>query len=128
MPGAPCSYPGCVDMRDDDPRPDALVQTMVRRSGYEGLCFYCAFWLSQSYDRVGAVVARGQHYRIGPEGQRGDRGMRGFGGARFAFRMLADGAEIVSTNTWSQGTVPERFRTLIPDNAVALDADGKPKS
>src|SRR5205823_2378018 len=41
---------------------------------------------------------------------------RGFGGTRFVIEMF-DGTRFVTTNLWTQGEIPDRFRHLLPDNA-----------
>lgn len=60
------------------------------------------------------VRAGGQHYFIGPEDS---RGMRGFDGAKVAVRFH-DGRTVVTTNLWTNGTIPAALREQLPDNAT----------
>jgi hypothetical protein len=67
------------------------------------------------------VIRRGGwHYVVGAEQY---AGMRGFGGARWAFRLLADGRVIHTTNLWFQGEIPAEFLGRLPDNAEQLPDD-----
>jgi len=70
-------------------------------------------------DKPGQVIrCDGRHYVIGPEpSSRADRGMLGFAGAKFTFRMLATGEILVSHNVWHQGRIPAEYRAVLPDNA-----------
>ena len=82
------------------------------------LCFHCAFWTERvalDQNNPDAVVAAGKHYIIGPE-QPSYQGGRGFGGSHFRI-FFQDGRVVDSTNLWMQGTIPESFRALMPDNA-----------
>ena len=80
------------------------------------LCFSCRFWFYHVANGNDPQVVRagGRHYMIGAEDA--GRYARGFGGARFHFQRL-DGTEVISTNVWFQGVIPERFRDRLPDNA-----------
>lgn len=44
---------------------------------------------------------------------------RGFDGRRF-WAVMKDGTTITSNNVWHQGTIPEEYRKVLPDNAVLL--------
>lgn len=81
-----------------------------------GACFDCSFWLDYvaTVDDSTHVIVNGYHHVACNELT---GGMRGFGGRRFAIRFN-DGRELVSTNLWEQGQVPEHFRDRLPDNAV----------
>ncbi len=74
------------------------------------------FWAGLALKRGDglSVVAGGQHYRIGPEGE---RGLRGFGGAPWLVRFF-DGREVRTSNLWHQGEIPQEWRHLLPDNAT----------
>jgi hypothetical protein len=50
-------------------------------------------------------------------------GMRGFDGRTFRFRMLDTGEVIEHDNVWYQGTIPERYREQLPDNAESAVID-----
>lgn len=63
--------------------------------------------------RVRAVRVDGQHYTIHPDK---NAGFIGYGGQ--GFTILFDDGEVVRTNNmWSQGEIPELWRTRLPDNA-----------
>ena len=81
------------------------------------LCFHCLFWHEKIDRRDDPIVARidGSHYVIGDERQ-GKGQFSGFGGRRFAI-TFHDGRTIITHNLWSQGDIPERFRSRLPDNA-----------
>lgn len=85
------------------PEEHAAAQQTLRQLG--------AAEIDQTIVRVG-----GKHYQIAPEKQ---SGMRGFGGAKFLIRFF-DGRSVETTNLWSQGTIPEHFRSRLPDNAEFL--------
>lgn len=78
-------------------------------------CFNCHFWLKKvvSRDEPGVVRAGGIHYTIGKEGE----AFPGFSGQRFVV-VFNDGRRVETTNLWHQGTIPERFRERLPDNAT----------
>lgn len=84
-----------------------------------GLCFSCSFWaeIKEAYDRGEKIVVKGHAYQVGREDQPGSKNWRGFGGDRFVIKMLRDGRTFVSTNLWSNGEIPSRFRAQMPDNA-----------
>jgi hypothetical protein len=88
-------------------------------------CFECLFWLeyvaSQS-DPTHAIVS-GNHYVIKRDGDHW-AGFIGHGGAEFDIRFN-DGREVVSHNLWAQGSVPERFRGRLPNNAVFVSRGHK---
>ena len=95
---------------------------MVERS----LCFNCLFW--QEYverkDDPSHIRVDGSYYVVAPENDRASLSMRGFGGSRFRIR-LSDGKVITTTNLWHQGTIPEHFRSQLPDNAVFIYGESK---
>jgi hypothetical protein len=83
------------------------------------LCFECLqwIWLVDSTDHPNNVRVRGEHYTICLE----DIGncKRGMNGDRYNIKF-DDGRLATTTNLWSQGTIPERFRERLPDNAVFI--------
>ena len=82
------------------------------------LCFHCHFWQEKidMEDAPRVVRIEGKHYMICEE-RSGMPGMfRGFGGTPFTIRFN-DGRETKTRNLWHQGTIPERFRGRLPDNA-----------
>lgn len=90
------------------------------------LCFCCDHWtklLSAAIDFKRVIVNGGRHYMIEPELPARDRSFGGFGGARHVIAFL-DGRTVTSHNLWHQGTIPERFRNRLPDNACFTRASG----
>jgi len=83
------------------------------------LCFTCDFWLEKLTikDDPETVRAGGQHFHIGKDDRKFP--FRGFGGAKFKIRFH-DGRYVESKNVWTQGDIPDRFKHLLPDNAVIV--------
>ncbi len=83
-------------------------------------CFHCSFWLKKinvsAEDEARRVIIDGQHYRLG-----GDftGPFRGFGGRKFTI-LFHHGRVVETRCLWYQGQIPERFRIMLPDNAVFL--------
>ncbi|MCH7826433.1 MAG: hypothetical protein IIC75_00430 [Bacteroidetes bacterium] len=82
-----------------------------------GLCFDCDFWTNyvNRKDESHNVRINGDHYRIGSEDVSPNE-CKGFSGQKFIIHFF-DGRKEVTTNLWEQGTIPERFRDRLPDNA-----------
>lgn len=80
------------------------------------LCFHCDHWrgLVLKAGDSNSVRVKHRHYQIGPE--TGPKQWRGHGGSKFIVRFN-DGREVVSTDLWHQGTIPEYFWDRLPDNA-----------
>lgn len=80
------------------------------------LCFKCSFW--QEYaDRANepdVVRVEGKHYVVAPE--QATLMSRGYGGRKFRI-AFKDGRVIDTTNLWSQGEIPERWQSRLPNNA-----------
>ncbi len=96
--------------------PDAYV---------ENNCYDCSFWLVKvnypHYMVRHQVIISGHHYMWYAE----TAGfIRGFGGRRFKIQFL-DGRIVETNNLWHNGQVPERFRSMLPDNAEFLPLDSK---
>lgn len=83
-----------------------------------GLCSNDAYWDEAHQDYVAGkrLVVACQSYTIGPEQTSGPRG---HGGERFRIQY-PDGRVVESTNLWSQGPIPERWRGRMPDTAVFI--------
>ena len=81
-------------------------------------CYSCDYWLEWSRHTHNSAVARidGRHYRIGREDAPIPPEARGFGGSKFTIRFF-DGRVVETTNLWTQGEIPIRFRGRLPDNA-----------
>lgn len=83
-----------------------------------GLCFIDDFWSKAHADYMagGRLVVDAQSYTIGPERAPSPKG---HGGRRFRIQY-PDGRVVESTNLWSQGPIPERWRGRMPDTAVFI--------
>ncbi len=92
------------------------------------LCHGCDFWLEhiddmRAYEKApkrepGAVLVQGGvFYRVGEAVGAHYRGFTGFGGSRFVIEW-PDGSSLETSNMWSNGRVPNRFREQLPDTAV----------
>ena len=80
------------------------------------LCFTCNHWQDRiTHYGPASVIIDGEHYMIGSEDD--DYPSRGHGGQRFRIKFN-DGREVVTTNLWHQGKIPEHYRDRLPDNAV----------
>jgi hypothetical protein len=119
MEDQPCSYPGCSNT--EDKHHSDYTPIIAKKEGYERLCYKCAFWLEQAANKTRVIIVGGTHYRYGGEEK---SSARGFGGEKFTFRFLSDGSELTTTNLWHQGQIPDRFRHLMPDNAVSVGPKG----
>lgn len=81
-----------------------------------GLCFIDDFWTRAyaDYQAGKRVVVNGASYAVGPERAPNPKG---HGGQKFRIQYQ-DGRLIETTNLWSQGSIPVRWRDRMADNAV----------
>ena len=79
-------------------------------------CFYVDFWNDKVKIKNDTRTARinEKHYHIGEENS--NSSFRGFGGDKCVIKFF-DGREVVTTNLWHNGTIPESHKELLPDNA-----------
>ena len=61
------------------------------------------------------AIVNGVHYSIGNEDDTSP--FRGFAGAKVRIKFF-DGREIISTNMWHNGTIPEEYKKFFKDNAT----------
>ena len=105
-----CSDCGKVDklnwMKD-------VIEVLIARN----LCATCNFWFNYilKIDNPRAVRIHNEHYWIGEEHPPYDTFI-GHGGQKFKI-LFQNGREVITTNLWSQGVIPPRFRSRLPDNA-----------
>ncbi len=89
-------------------------------------CFHCSFWLLKTdypdYVANRRAIINGEHYMVYAET---DGLIRGSGGRRVIVQFF-DGRIIHSNNLWCQGTIPERFREILPNNAVFIAVETVP--
>lgn len=85
----------------------------------ERLCNDCLKWmkLTRFADRPEVVRVGGVHYIVHPDDA---ENWRGSDAREYHVRFL-DGRELQTTNLWSQGVIPARWRERLPDNAVLCD-------
>lgn len=107
-----CKEPGCG--KEEDPsRWSRQVQDEL--VGLQ-LCFTCCYWMKHVEHAAApdSVRVSGRHFVICPENVHPLD--KGFNGQRFVV-LFDDGRRVETTNLWSQGEIPERFRARLPDNA-----------
>lgn len=77
-------------------------------------CHTDHYWLERVNNQHSPtqVVINGNMYQIVSE----DSCFKGFDGRRF-FIEFFDGRKVTTTNLWSNGTIPDKYRGRIPDNA-----------
>ena len=83
------------------------------------LCFHCDFWYEKlewkENNDPNQVIVDGVHnYAYDMTEDRGQ--FLGYGGSVFHIRWF-DGREKKSNNMWCQGSIPDRFKDRLPDNA-----------
>lgn len=88
------------------------------------LCFMDDFWFKAHADYLAGarLVVSGQSYSIASERAAGSRG---HGGRCFRIQY-PDGRVVESTNVWTQGSIPERWRDRMPDTAIFLPDEPSP--
>ena len=81
-----------------------------------GECFECSLWHERLslLDDPGVAIIDGTLYAIGDEDD--PSLFRGFGGDKFVIKFK-DGREVITTNLWCGGHIPEYWRPQFPDNA-----------
>jgi len=79
-------------------------------------CFQIDFWDDniKIKDELHIARIKGEQYCIGDEIR--SNPFRGFCGRKFIIRFL-NGREVISTNLWYNGRIPESHIGLLPDNA-----------
>lgn len=77
-------------------------------------CFNINFWNEKIRikDKPRVVRIKGEHYYISDENS---KSIRGFGGNKFKIRFF-DGREVITTNLWYNGKIPESHKKLLSDN------------
>lgn len=80
-------------------------------------CLNKKFWLEIIEEKECHPVIDGVCYYLDRNNLEGKRGFQGFAGRRFKIRFLDTGEEVVTTNLWHNGEVPEEFRDRLPDTA-----------
>jgi len=88
------------------------------------VCFRCNYWCERM-ERIGnpnqIVIGHSMYQDSGDKPNahehRGTVGFMGFGGHRFYWKMLATGEIRTSNDLWSNGKIPEHFRSNFVPNA-----------
>lgn len=83
-------------------------------------CYTDNYWLNRVDNKDEYLIIHGNCYYVETERS---GGLMGFDGRRFRIRMLADSREIVTTNLWYNGEVPQKYRDMLPDNAEFVGRD-----
>jgi hypothetical protein len=100
-------------------RADSPTNWMQGSLNYQNLCFNCCFWTNIIENKDVKVIIDGNVYNVGKEEKVHSREFRGFDGRKFVIKKFS-GETIETTNLWSNGLIPERFRNQLPDNAVFI--------
>jgi hypothetical protein len=84
-------------------------------------CFTDMFWKDkiEIKDDPRTVRINGQHFYIGKEDKKGNPEWRGFAGKLFIIKFN-DRRIVKTTNLWYNGTIPEKFRKELQDNAELM--------
>lgn len=89
----------------------------------QALCFSCSYWTEKVLDISDSnyVRSKGSCYRISDPvwSDTKDNRALGFGGSVFNI-LFFDGRRVRTNNLYTQGTILERFRDRLPDNAIFL--------
>lgn len=85
------------------------------------MCSDCNFWSERAAyaNDTHSIRVDGEHYWIGDADPTTPDHCKGHGGALFSIGR-ANGEVVPCSNLWSQGTIPVRFRDVLPDNAKFL--------
>ena len=87
-------------------------------------CFNDKFWMLKIRDVNKAPekfeTIKNNLYYIADEND--NDSFRGFDGRKFIIKYN-DGRQIITTNMWHNGTIPEKFRDKLPDNAIFINGD-----
>lgn len=73
--------------------------------------------MADTIDDPKRVIVNHNAYYIGDESSKSL--FRGYGGRKFHIKFF-DGREVVTTNLWHNGEVPEEYYSRIPDNAIFI--------
>jgi hypothetical protein len=81
------------------------------------LCISCDFWNQVYEDKDNYIFINGKSYQVCDEEW---NGIRGFGGKEFKIKMN-NGSIIKTTNLWTQGRIPKRWKYKLVDNAEFIE-------
>ena len=87
------------------------------------LCFSCDHWsyyVESDPSNPNALVIEGEHFIVGDEYEERLGAWRGFAGQKFIIEKFT-GEQIVTTNLWYQGKIPQHFKARLPDNARFIE-------
>ena len=89
-------------------------------------CFDCSFWLGKMNYPIDIasqqVIINGEHYMTYPAT---NELIRGCGGQWFKIQFF-DGRIIETNDLWCQGSIPNRFKQILQDNAVFVSVKTQP--
>lgn len=106
-----------------EPIVDSFCEPTKTQLNERQLCFSCNFWTEIEAEKEKHVFFDGKSYVIGEEPQPSqNRSWLGFGGSRWNILFL-DGRLVITHNLWHQGTIPNHFRSRLPDTAKAISTD-----
>lgn len=93
-----------------------FMEPMRKRLIEKNICFTCNHWEEWAEKKDNPRIARIDHNHYYIESESAGKLFRGFAGHRFKI-LFNDGREVVTTNLWHQGEIPEHFWEKLPDNA-----------
>lgn len=79
------------------------VEDMMYTEACSTACFRKAFWQEALDDT--AIIINGNCYHIAPA----QGTFKGFGGGKFHI-IFNDGREVITTNLWHNGAIPEEYK------------------
>jgi len=79
-------------------------------------CFHINHWNEMIKNKDSPKIARINREQYYIEDEDKNILFRGYSGRKFKIKFF-DGREIISTNLWYNGEIPESHRELLPDNA-----------
>ena len=101
---------------------DSVVKELIEHQ----LCFNCDFWYSKLNikDNPKSVRVEGVQYYIGDEDKSPNcpSSCMGYSGRLFII-IFKDNRRIETRSLWCNGTIPERFKNRLPDNAIFIKED-----
>ena len=110
-----CKFKDCNNTAEYGVDQIGTEYELFTKTGLSTVCkdhFHDAFWLEEIAQGNGVVV-EGKHYRI----SKSDSRIKGFGGRKWTIKFH-NGTTVETDNLWTQGEIPEKYRTRLPDNAV----------
>lgn len=81
-------------------------------------CFVTRYWDLIVKEKSEHVIIDGNCYYIGPEHA---KGFRGYSGRRFHIHFFDGREDVITTNLWDNGKIPDSHRDRLPDTAKFIN-------